>query len=332
MSDVAPGQRVWDMLRGALVTKALGTAADLGVADALADGPRPVADVAVEVDADPDVLQRILRALASDGVFAEAEPGVFANTEASELLRREGGGWHEFAHLFGGVFLTAVETLDPRTGEATFPRAFDTDFWSWLGQSPGERAIFDRAMAGGKEGTAERFAALDWSADETVVDVGGGNGALLRALLQLRPELRGIVFDLPETDRDEASFGDHLEFMAGSFFERVPSGDAYVLSGILHDWDDDAALSILRTIRAAAPDHARLILNESVIPEGNEPDGAKWLDLLMLVLAAGRERNEAEWRALLAQGGFRAEQVESGLIRAVVCRATRPGHSERPDE
>ena len=319
MSDVAPEERLWNMLRGALVTKALGAVADLGVADALADGPRPLSDLAHEVGADQDVLHRILRALASDGVFAEDEPGVFANTEASELLRRSGDGWHEFAHLFGGVFLTAAGTLDPRSGEATFPRVFGSDFWAWLAQHTEERAIFDRAMAGGKERTAKRLAELEWSPDELIVDVGGGNGALLRALLERRPELRGIVFDLPETDRDEASFGDRLEFVAGSFFERVPTGDAYVMSGILHDWDDEAALSILRTIRAAAPDHARLILTESVVPEGNEPDGAKWLDLLMLVLAAGRERDESQWRALLAEGGFRAEQVEGGLVRAVVC-------------
>jgi hypothetical protein len=319
MSDVAPAERLWDLLRGALATRALAVAADLGVADALADGPRPVADLAAESGADPDVLRRILRALAADGVFVEAEPGVFANTDASELLRRDGDGWHEFAHMFGGVFLTAAGTLDPRTGEGTFPRDFGTDYWSWLGQHPEERAIFDRAMAGGKAGTADRLAALDWSPGETVVDVGGGNGALLRELLARRPELRGIVFDLPETVRDEATFGDRLEFVAGSFFEQVPTGDAYVLSGILHDWDDERALSILRTIRAAAPDHARLILNESVIQDGNDPDGAKWLDLLMLVLAGGRERDEAQWRALLADGGFRAEQVESGLIRAVVC-------------
>jgi O-methyltransferase domain len=319
MSDVAPEELVWNMLRGALTTKALGAVADLGIADALADGPRPISDVALEVGADPDVLRRIMRALASDSVFAESEPGVFANTEASELLRRSGDGWHEFAHLFGGVFLTAADTLDLRSGEATFPRAFGTDFWAWLAQRPEERAIFDRAMAGGKERTAERLAELEWRADEIVVDVGGGNGALPHALLERRPELRGIVFDLPETDRDEASFGDRMEFVAGSFFERVPTGDAYILSGILHDWDDDTALSILRTIRAAAPERARLILNESVVPAGNEPDGAKWLDLLMLVLAAGRERDESQWRTLLAEGGFQAEQVESGLIRAVVC-------------
>src|SRR5262249_31657965 len=131
MSDAAPAQPLWDMLGGALTTKALAIAADLGVADRLAGGPRPVADLAAESGADPDVLQRILRALAGDGVFSEVEPGVFANTEASELLRRDAHAWHEFAHMFGGVFLTAAGTLDPRTGQATFPRAVGTDYWSW---------------------------------------------------------------------------------------------------------------------------------------------------------------------------------------------------------
>jgi O-methyltransferase domain/Dimerisation domain len=321
MTELSPAELLWNLMRGALTTKALGAAADLGVADALENGPRPVAEIADEVGADADVLHRILRALASDGVFSEEEPGVFANTELSELLRRDAGdGWHAFAHLFGGVFFAAADTLDPHSDQATFPRAFGADFWPWLAERPDERAIFDRAMAGGKDRTAERLAALEWRAGDTAVDVGGGNGALLRALLDRRPDLRGIVFDLPETDRDEASFDDRLEFVAGSFFERVPAGDAYVLSGILHDWDDERATAILRTIRAAAPDHARLILNESVIPEGNDPNGAKWLDLLMLVLSAGRERNESQWRALLADGGFRAERVESGLILAVVCR------------
>jgi hypothetical protein len=137
-------------------------------------------------------------------------------------------------------------------------------------------------------------------------------------LLELRPELRGIVFDLPETDRDESSFGDRITFVAGDFFEEVPPGDVYVLSAILHDWDDDRATAILKTIRRAAPPDGRLLATESVIPEGNEPHGAKWLDLLMLVLG-GRERDEADWRALLEGAGFRPDRIEDGLIQAT-CR------------
>jgi hypothetical protein len=170
-------------------------------------------------------------------------------------------------------------------------------------------------MAGGKDRPAERLAALDWNEGDVVVDVGGGNGALLRALVGRRPELRGIVFDLPETVRDEAALVARIEFVAGSFFESVPPGDAYVLSGILHDWNDERALAILRTIRRAAPQHARLLVVDNVVEQGNDPYGAKWLDLLMLVIG-GRERTEAEWRMLLTDAGFRVTRVENGLVEA----------------
>jgi hypothetical protein len=309
-----PETLLWDFLRGAMMTKALGIVADLGIAEALANGPRPVAELAQEAGVDADVLHRVLRALASDGVFAEEEPGVFRHTETSELLRTP--SWSAFAHLFGGVFYGAVADFDraARTGVATFPDAFGDEFWSWLGAHPVERAIFDRAMAG--EGSAERLAGLDWPDGETVVDVGGGNGTLLLNLLRLKPKLRGIVFDLPETDRDESTFGDNLEFVAGSFFERVPPADTYVLSSIIHDWDDERATAILHTIRASARPSARLLITETVVPPGNEPEGAKWLDLLMLVLAGGRERTEPEWRALLEGAGLEAVRIEDGLIEA----------------
>ena len=307
---------LWELMRGAMVTKALGAAADLKVADELAEGPRSVAELAQSTGADRDTLHRILRALATEGVFAEDEPGVFRNTELSEGLCAE--DWRAFGHLFGSVFYDALGTLDPTTGQETFSRAFGADFWSWLDERPGERAAFDAAMAGGKDRPADRLAGLDLHEGSIVVDVGGGNGALLRALLQRRPDLRGIVFDLPETVRDDAAFGGGIEFVAGSFFDSVPAGDAYVLSGILHDWNDERASEILRTIRHAAPDHARLLVVESVLDHGKQPHGAKWLDLLMLVIG-GRERTEAEWRALLAGAGFEVAAIEDGLVQAV-CR------------
>jgi hypothetical protein len=302
---------LWDFLRGALMTKALAAVVDAGVPRALADGPRPVS----ELDGDPDTLHRLLRALASDGVFREAEPGVFEHTESSRLLL--GPGWSEFAHLFGGVFFEAVTDLDASTSAAPFPDRFGAGFWEWLAQHPDERASFDAAMAGERDRAADRLAAFEWRGDEVVVDVGGGNGALLVELLQLRPGLRGIVLDLPETVRDESALGDRIEFAAGSFFDAVPEGDAYLLSGILHDWPDADAARILRTIRAAAPKHARLLINESVIRPGNDADGAKWLDLLMLVLAGGRERDEEQWRGLLESAGWEPVQLSgTGPIEA----------------
>jgi O-methyltransferase domain/Dimerisation domain len=308
VSDVAPEARLWDMLRGAMTTKALGIAADLGIADALASGPRPVEELARETHADADVLNRILRALASDGVFAEDEPGRYRNNDASELLLRErANGWPEFAHLFAGVFYDAISALPARA---------EIDFYPWLAEHPDERAAFDAAMAGEKRNAADRLAALEWRGDETVVDVGGGNGALLLALLERRSGLRGVVLDLPETERDESAFGERIVFVPGDFFGKVPRGDVYVLSGILHNWDDDRASTILRTVRAAAPKDARVLVLDSVVPPGNDASGAKWLDLLMHVLAGGRERTEAEWRAMLERAGLDVDKIEDGLIQA----------------
>jgi hypothetical protein len=315
MSDVAPETRLWNLLRGALGTRALGIAADLRLAERLANGPRPIDELAPEVGADTDALRRLLRALASDGVFAEEVPGVFGNTEVSEALR---DGWDDFARLFGGVWHGVAGALDT-SGEPAFPRIHGTDFWAWLAEHPDERAMFDRAMEQGWENRVERLASAEWRGDETVVDVGGGNGSLLVALLRHHPGLRGVVFDLPETNRDAARLGDRIEFVAGSFFDRVPEGDVYVLSTVLHNWDDEGATAILRTIRAAARDDSRLLVIETVLPSGNEPHGAKWLDLLMLALLGGRERDEAQWRALLEDGGFEPVHVRDGLIEAV-CR------------
>jgi O-methyltransferase len=314
VSDRAPDAQLWDLLRGGLGTRALGIVTDLGIPDALADGPRSVDELARELGGDAGTLHRLLRALASDGVFAETEPRFFRNNEASELLRR-GRGWGEFAHLFGDVWYRTIAGLDGGD-EPAFPRMFGTDFWSWLAEHPDERAAFDIAMEQGKERRIERLAALDWGGNETVVDVGGGNGSLLVGLLREHPGLRGIVFDLPETVRDEDTLGERCTFVAGSFFERVPTGDAYVLSTILHDWDDEQAAAILRTIRAAATPGTRLLVIDSVITADNEPDSTKWLDLLMLALLGGRERDESQWRALLDAGGFAPVRIEDGLIEA----------------
>jgi hypothetical protein len=153
-----------------------------------------------------------------------------------------------------------------------------------------------------------------WEGEEVVVDVGGGNGALLVALLERHPGMRGIVFDLPETVRDEQALGDRCSFAEGSFFESVPHGDVHILSTILHDWDDRAAQRILETIRAAGG--ARLVVLDSVIEPGNAPDGAKWLDLLMLALAGGRERTVQQWEELLRGAGWQPTRLHAGLIEA----------------
>jgi SAM-dependent methyltransferase len=313
MSDREADEVLWDLLHGVLCTRALAIVADLGVPEALAAGPRHVDELARDLGIQTDSLYRILRALASEGVFAEEGRRLFRNTPASDLLRRD--GWGDFAHLFGGVWHRAVGELDA-SGVPPFPQIFGTDFWSWLAAHPDERAAFDGAMVEGTVRRAERLAGLQWRGDETVVDVGGGNGALLLELLRRKPGLRGIVFDRPETVRDEASFDERCTFVAGDFFASVPAGDAYVLSTVLHDWDDERACAILETIRRSAPPEGRVLVLDSVVAAGNEPHSAKWLDLLMLTLFGGRERDEEEWRELLSRAGFEPVRLEDRLIEA----------------
>jgi hypothetical protein len=310
MSELAPEEVLWTLLRGAIGTRVTGIISELGVADALAGGPRPVAEVAADVGADADTLHRYLRVLASEGVFAEIEPGVFENTPTSELLGSE-DSWGAFAQLFGGVWYETLGNLD-----ASGEKAFEGDFWAWLAEHPRERTLFDRAMGQGKERRVERLAGFEWSG-ETVVDVGGGNGSFLLELFAHQPGLRGIVYDLPETVRDDAQLaGAGIEFVEGSFFERVPEGDVYVLGTILHDWPDDRAAAILGTIREHAPAGARVLILDNVVQPGNEPQGSKWLDLLMLALLAGRERTEPDWRALVEGAGLRIDAIEDGLVQA----------------
>jgi len=309
-------EQLWELAKGALATRALGVVADLDIAERLADGPRPVAELARESGADEETLHRLLRALASEGVFAETEPRVYENTDASRALSDP--EWRAMAHLFGGIWHRTAGAMDA-TGRSSFDREFGSDFWAWLAAHPDERAAFDTAMIDSSGATVQRLLQAGFGGDETVVDVGGGNGSVLVDLLAEQPGLRGIVFDLPETVRDESTFGERLRFVEGSFFDSVPAGDVYILSTILHDWDDERAAAILRTVRASAPDHARLIVLDAVVQPGNERSSRKWLDLLMLSLLSGRERDEAQWRALFAETGWEPTRVEDGLLEAV-CR------------
>lgn len=326
MSMPPPRMRLLHLVGGFMVTQTIGAVVRLGIPELVTDRPRSVSELAEASGADADALARAIRALASLGVFEQAD-GVVRHTELSELLRRDAPGSVEGqARLFSGFHYAtwgdAFETF--RTGEPAFPRVHGKPMFDWFDDHADEAATFNRAMAQRAAGRRSSLLDRDWSGERTVVDVGGGTGATLTALLAANPHLSGTILDL-EHAREGAEaaiaaegLGDRCAFVAGSFFEEVPRGaDAYVLSAILHDWSDERAGAILRTCRAATRPEARLLLVEAVIAPGDEPDWMKLLDLHMLVALGGRERTEDDWRALLAANGFRLEPLAvPGLLEA----------------
>ncbi|MGD9796492.1 MAG: methyltransferase [Acidimicrobiia bacterium] len=304
------------MARAYRRSRALSVAAELGVADHLADGPVAVEALAVATGTDTEALYRLLRALASVGVFHEGPVRTFALGEAGDYLRsdhplsvapiaRHLGADYEWASW--GELLHSI-----RTGENAAVHALGTDVWEHRRRHPGDSILFDAAMRTFSAGDAPALLdAHDFGRYGVIADIGGGTGALLAALLRAVPSARGILFDQPQVvagagpELAAAGVADRVYVVAGSFFESVPAGaDAYVLRRILHDWTDDRAVEILRCIRRSIGADARLLVVDAVVGGPNEDPQAKFLDLGMLVSAGGRERTDEEWAALLGAGGF----------------------------
>jgi len=326
-----PDDVLGDLLFGFLGTQLLYVVAELGIADFIETEPQPIDVLATRAEAVPDVLYRFLRALATLGVFEEVEGPAFAHTPASSLLRRDAeSGWRDFAVVYGHVYRAFAEALPAaRTGENMFQRAAGSDWWRWLERHRGTGDAFNRAMQAAAQGRLAALAEVPWEDVKTVVDVGGGNGTLILGLLEQYSHLHGVVFDLPEVAAAasarlaETAVGARCTVEAGSFFEQVPVGaDVYLLAKVLHDWDDAAAVEILKTVRAAASNNSRLLVLDSVVTADARPESAKVLDLVMLALVDGRERTSTQWTRLLAAGEWEPVAIRDGLIDA---RPAEPG-------
>jgi hypothetical protein len=310
------------MLTGKWVSQAIATAAKLAVADALAAGPRHVEDVAASLEVSSAPLYRLLRALASLGIFREEEGRRFANSELSEALRADS----PTAMRDMAIFIGDRPTWDAwgelgfsvKTGKSAFEAVHGRLPFDYMRHDAALAAHFNRAMVAFTLQEIEAvLAAYDFSGLGTLCDVGGGEGALIASVLARHPEASGILYDLPHVaERATAYLGGagvakRCRVEAGDFFERVPAGaDAYLMKHILHDWSDGDAARILARIAAAAPAGARLIVLDNLIDAGSGPDFCKLLDLEMLVLYdGGRERTAAEYRELFASAGFGATRV-----------------------
>jgi O-methyltransferase domain len=320
--QAAAAQLLTQLATGHIVASALQVVLRLGVPDWLARGPRTAGELARAAGVREDGLYRVLRALASVGVFAETAPRRFALTEAGQLLvsgapgsMRDMGLWvtSPFHFRVYAELMHSVQTGQPAVEKVTGMPVFE-----YFPTQPELSEIFNDAMTNLSEGVVR--AALDvydFSGIGVLVDVAGGHGAVLTAILNAYPRMRGVLFDLEHVvvgawPRIEAmGLNERCSTESGDFFKAVPAGgDAYILKHIIHDWDDDRAVTILRNIRAAmGGKRGRVILLESVLQPGNAPDFGKVIDLEMMVMPGGRERTADEFRGLFAQAGFAMTRV-----------------------
>ncbi|MGQ0633492.1 MAG: methyltransferase [Planctomycetaceae bacterium] len=322
MDAQSPSGKIAGLLTGYWNSQMIYVAAKLDLAGLLHQGAKTSEELAAATQTQPRAMYRLLRALASQGIFAEVQPQRFSNTPASlALLDGAPGSQRAMAIMTGEEhYLSWSELLYcVQTGKTGFEKLYNMPPFNYLAQHPEQAANFDAAMTSvhGRE-TPAMLAAYDFAGIHVLADVGGGNGSLLIATLQKHPQLQGILYDLPHVvERSRANFAAaglaaRCRCLPGSFFEHVPPGaDAYLMRHIIHDWDDAEAVAILKNCRQAMAGNpqARLLVLEAVIPPGNDPMFSKLLDLNMLVIPGGLERTEAEYRQLFKAAGFRLNRI-----------------------
>ncbi len=315
-------ERLFQLASGNRLTQALYVAAKLGLADRLAGGPADAGSLARELGVDPDRLYRVMRALASFGVFTLDPERRFGLAPMGSYLRSDvPGSLAAFATFQGEESYRAFGDLlhTVRTGETAFDHVYGMGHFDYLARHPEANATFHRTMTSSLGDLEDPLEGCDLRDGHVLVDIGGGRGALLAAVLRRRPTLRGILFDVPNAVTDAPAFldswgvRDRCEIRTGSAFDSVPvGGDVYMMSRILHDWPDEKALQLLRNCRRAIRDEGILIVREGVLSEGPLPPARARLDLIMMAVTGGRERTEAEWRELLHRAGFDVQQVLPG--------------------
>lgn len=311
------------MITGYWTSQAIYVAAKLELADKLAGGAKSAAELATETQTNAGALFRLLRALASVGVFTQQADGKFANSPLSTPLRKsvEDSQW-AMAVMMGEEHFAAWGQLlySIQTGQGSFRKVYGEGVFDFLSKHPGPAQVFDAAMTSihGKE-TALVLDAYDFGQFPVLCDVGGGNGNTLAATLQRHPQIRGILFDLPHVVQRaqpnvEQQLGTQVanrcQFVGGDFFRQINvQADAIMMRHIIHDWDDEKCVTILKTCRAALAPGGKVLVVESVVPPGNEPGFVKWLDLTMLVIPEGKERTADEYRDLFAAAGLRLNRI-----------------------
>jgi hypothetical protein len=341
LENTAPHEQILAITLGFWHSRALAVAAELELAEVLAEGPLHVDVLASRTKTHSPTLFRLLRALETLGVFSQVSPFVFANTPASDCLRRDvpnsQWAWVRAQLSVGGGVYKGWSGLDVsiQTGDTAFDQVLGCSFWEFYRHNPEAGTIFNEAMRLiGKHNSPEVAKSYDWSRFPLIADIGGGIGGLLVDILDAYPSCHGILFDEPKVVQ-QAITHERLKPIGGDFFQSVPGGaDAYILRWIIHDWPDAEAVALLSTVREAMKPDACLILLEELIPETPELVPGKWIDLLMLAITGGRERTEKEYRELLSAAGFRLEEVvpTAGPLSILIAEEVREGHIAMCDE
>lgn len=337
---VPASAELMEMIFGFQRSHALYAAAKLGIADLLSDGARSVEELARATDTLAPFLYRLLRALAGVGVFEEHEDGRFAMTRLAEPLRSDaaGGSVRGYALLVGQPFAQRPweELLTTmRTGQTAFDQMYGTSLFEFLAEHRDAGEIFSDAMTSNTSREADAIVeAYDFGAVGTVVDVAGGHGALLAAILDANAAARGVLLERPHVIAGAADFlrtrkaVDRCSLVEGDMFASVPAGgDAYVLKRVMHDWTDERALTILENCRRAMTADGRVLVIDLVIPAGNGAHPSKFYDLMMLVIAGGRERTEKQFAELFAAAGLTLTRIIPTRSPVAIVEAIAASHA-----
>lgn len=308
-------------ITGFWTSRAVYVAAKLGLADLLQSGPKTVAELAAATGTHAPSLYRIMRALTSAGVFKTEQDNRFALTPLSETLVTGTPGSTRMFIIseLGQEHYPAWGNLlhSVKTGEIAFDNFFGMDVWKYFAQNPEDAAVFNDSMSGMTAAANEAIMSVyDFSQFGKVIDIGGGHGGLITSILKKNPQTKGVLFDAPmviegaRAKLESAGVADRCETVGGDFFQAVPAGgDAYVMKWIIHDWEDEKAIRILKNCRQHMQPDNRLIIVDCVVPENDEPDFSKLFDLNMMVMTGGKERTATEFRELLAAAGFELLRV-----------------------
>jgi hypothetical protein len=319
--EMPPAAQLMEMIFSPVAAQSLAVAAKLGVADLLKDQAKSADELAQSLDVKARPLYRLLRALASVGIFAEDQSRRFHLTPLAEpLCSNAPDSVRDFAIYFGADWHRRVWSelgYSVQTGLPAFEKIYGKPFFDYMAENPEPAQVFNNAMTSSSASdSAAVVNAYDFTGINKLVDVGGGHGALLEAILANNPQMNGVLFDAPYVVAGARDiFATHgvsgrCEAVGGDFFASVPAGgDAYIMRHIIHDWNDEGALTILKNCHQAMTENGRLLVVEIVIPEGNTPSLGKFLDLAMLVLVNSFERTAAEYNTLFAQAGFKLTRI-----------------------